>query len=152
MISLKEFKRLDRKEICIRLNEMNETKNHYDPAVMAENGYDFSWASMKKVAEEMNFSFGFFDVENPQETGTPKEVVVNLKDKDSYAKKTLYLDKGTVPVLEKLLCVGGTYGNAALLSAIIGEGCKVFERANHNGKVKFVAPRLEAINGANAQE
>ena len=143
MISLKEFKRLPREEMCARLNEMNETKNHYDSTVMEENGYDFSWASMKKVADEMDFSYGFFDALDPKDTGTPKEVVVNLRDKDSYMKKTLYVDKTTLPILEKLLCVGGTYGNAALLSAIIAEGCKILERANHNGKVRFVAPNLE---------
>lgn len=145
MLSLKEFKRLPREEMCARLNEMNETKNHYDPSVMEENGYDFSWASMKKVADEMEFSYGFFDASNPSDTGAPKEVIVNLRDKEEYSKKTIYVDKAAIPILEKLLCVGGTYANAALLSAIIMEGCKTLERANHNGKVRFVAPKLEEV-------
>lgn len=143
MISLKEFKKLPRDEIRRRINEMDGKKNHYDPAVMEENGYEFTWASMKKVAEELGFSYGFFDVD--EETGKVVlgGITVSLRDKDDYSKKTFFLDKEVEPSLEKLLRVGDAYGKAAILSAIVAEGCRVIEGAFSRGQVRFVVPCLE---------
>lgn len=152
-LSLREFRRLPADEICARINEMSNVKSHYDPEVMKQYGYDFTWMSMRKVAEELGLTYGFFDGEKAPAEGNYRRITVELKGKSDYHKKSIFCDEEALALIEKMTKdIGDTYGKAAILSAIIREGTLALEKAGQKGNISFTAPAMRFDNlGENAQ-
>lgn len=146
MLSLKEFERLPTEELCIRMNEMLRVPSHYTPDVMAEHGYSFTWASMKRVANDRGLVEGFYD---PTCTGVrivyPGDdgLELLLKDKEAYTRRTLAIEKDTAEKLGRVLgTVAGSYNRGALLTAIVESGLEVLENARAAGKLTVTAANL----------
>lgn len=147
MLSLKEFEKFPMDEICFRTNEMSKIPFHYTPAVMAEHGYGFTWASMKSVAESCGLVSGYYD---PNQTGVrvvsagDDGVEIVLKSQDAYTRRSFTIEKETAEKLGEVLnAMAGSYNKGALMTAVVECGLAVMQNAKKQGRLTIAAKTIE---------
>lgn len=154
-LSLSEFRKLSDEEICARVNEQMQKDKHSTKEAMSASGYDFSWTSMKKEAENRGLQEGFFD---PNSSGVkyvdsvPERIDILLKGKENGVRRSYTFEKADVDRLDSMTRnFKKDADKSAIVSALMHYALDAFDEAIRKGELHIIREVPELYMPANEE-
>lgn len=154
-ISLMEFRKLSDDDVCARVNAQMQKDKYSTKEAMSASGYNFSWTSMKKEAENRGLQEGFFD---PNSTGVkyvnsvPDKIEILLKGKENGVRRSYTFEKADVDRLDKMTRnFKKDADKSAVVSALMHYALDAFDEANRKGMLNIIREAPELCMSANEE-